>query len=104
MKSGISVGLNKGFIVTKPEKDTRRAKPSYRKGKLGARVKLIREVVREITGFAPYEKKMMELIRTNDSKKFKKAYKIAKTRLGTHLRAKSKREELQTVIQLQRKK
>ncbi len=35
MKSGIFVGLNKGFIVQKPKTDSRRAKPSYTKGKLG---------------------------------------------------------------------
>ena len=35
MKSGIFVGLNSGFIVQKPKINTRKAKPSYKKGKIG---------------------------------------------------------------------
>lgn len=36
MKSGIFVGLNKGFIVQKPKENSRKKKPSYTKGKLGS--------------------------------------------------------------------
>ena len=82
-KTGIFVGLNKGFIVTKPKVNTRRQKKSYDKGKLGKRVKIIREVIREVCGLAPYEKKMMELIRAGERSKEKKAVKIARQRLGT---------------------
>ena len=35
MKSGIFVGLNSGFIVQKPKTNSRKAKPSYKKGKIG---------------------------------------------------------------------
>ena len=34
MKSGIFVGLNSGFIVQKPKTNTRKAKPSYKKGQI----------------------------------------------------------------------
>jgi large subunit ribosomal protein L36e len=61
-KSGIAVGLNKGFIVTQV---ARRQKASHRKGKLGKRVDAIRHIIREVAGFAPYEKRCIELIKTN---------------------------------------
>ena len=53
---GLAVGLNKGFITTKLSK--KRELTSTRKGKLGKRVALIRQVVRDCTGFAPYEKRV----------------------------------------------
>ena len=81
-KTGLFVGLKKGFIGTKPKENTRKNKVSNRKGRLGKRVTLIREVIRECCGLAPYEKKMMELIRTGEASKEKKAVKIARKRLG----------------------
>ena len=91
-KTGIFVGLNKGFIVTKPKVNTRKVKPSQKRaGKLGKRVALVREVVREVCGFAPYERKMMEMIRTGIAAKEKRAVKLARRRLGTNRRAQSKR-------------
>jgi large subunit ribosomal protein L36e len=86
-KTGLFVGLNRGFIVTKPKVNTRKEKISYRKGTLNKRVAFVREVVREIVGLNPYEKKMIELIRTGNSSKEKKAIKMARQRLGTHRRA-----------------
>jgi|AntAceMinimDraft_1070359.scaffolds.fasta_scaffold47273_2 hypothetical protein len=46
-KSGIAVGLNKGRVVA-----TRKlaARPAQRKGKLGKRVKNIRELIRDVVG------------------------------------------------------
>ena len=104
-KSGIFVGLNKGFIVTKPSgkadcKKTRRSRTRT----LGKRVALIREVVREISGFSPVEKKMLELIRTGNAGKEKRAQKFAKQKLGTLRRAKAKRDEMSKVIQAQKRK
>merc|ERR1712124_205910 len=57
---GIAQGLNKGHIVTlRP----RKAKQSERKGKLTERSKVVKEVVRECVGFAPYERRMLELLK-----------------------------------------
>ncbi len=103
-KSGIFKGINHGFIVTKPKKETKKEKPSRRAGKLGKRVSFVREVIREVAGFAPFERKMIELIRTGDAGKEKKALKIARRRLGAHNRACRKRDEMNNVIQAQKRK
>ncbi len=97
-KSGLAFGLNKGHKVNTISKKDRRSKPSQRKGKLGRRTAFVREVVREICGFTPYEKRMLELLRTNAPKDAKRAYRFAKVRLGTHTRACRKREELMAVV------
>ncbi len=103
-KTGIFVGLNKGFIVTKPKVNSRKVKAARRKGALGKRVALVREVIREVSGLAPYERKMMEMIRTGVASKEKKAVKLARQRLGTHHRAQKKRDEINELIRAQRKK
>ena len=66
--------------------------------RLGDRVKLIRGVVREVTGYAPYEKRLMEILRGGGNNPTKKAWKFAKNRLGTHVRAKRKVAEMGDVI------
>lgn len=48
-----------------------------------------------MTGFAPYERRIMELLKNS---KDKRARKLAKKRLGTMRRAKKKLEELNTVL------
>ena len=67
---------------------------------LGKRVKVIREVIREVTGFAPYERRALELLKVG---KDKRARKFTKRRLGTMLRAKRKIEELTNVLMAQRR-
>ena len=114
---GLSRGLNKGRTVTK---NTRKPKPSRNKGRITKKTKICREgmlslqcfllflsilskqfiVVREITGFAPYERRTMELLRISRDKK---ALKFLKKRIGQHSRAKKKRDEMQNVITQQRK-
>ncbi|XP_076338103.1 ribosomal protein L36 [Tachypleus tridentatus] len=91
------VGLNKGHKVTK---NVTKPRPSRRRGALTKHAKFIREIVREVCGFAPYEKRAMELLRVS---KDKRALKFIKKRLGTHLRAKRKRDELSHVLTAQRK-
>ncbi|XP_015383034.2 60S ribosomal protein L36-like [Citrus sinensis] len=84
--TGLFVGLNKGYIVTKKELQPR---PADRKGKTSKRVHFVRTVIREVAGFAPYEKRITELLKVG---KDKRALKVAKRKLGTHKRAKKKRE------------
>ncbi|CAE7865288.1 RPL36A, partial [Symbiodinium microadriaticum] len=89
--TGLAAGLNKGFIVTRRQL---KPKPSYRKGKKCGRVALVREVVREVVGFAPYERRMIELLKIGSASTFKRALKLAKKRLGTHRRGKKKRDDM----------
>ncbi|KAI7864288.1 50S ribosomal protein L36e [Spinellus fusiger] len=91
-KSGLAVGLNKGHIVTRREL---KITPSYTKGASSKRTTFVRSIVREVVGFAPYERRVMELIKNS---KDKRAKKLTKKRLGTFLRAKKKIEELSSVI------
>ncbi|CRK19900.1 60S ribosomal protein L36 like [Verticillium longisporum] len=91
-RTGLAVGLNKGHKTT-----PRVAKPriSSQKGRISKRTTFVREVVREVSGLAPYERRVIELLRNS---KDKRARKLAKKRLGTFGRAKSKVDELQRVI------
>lgn len=45
---------------------------------------LVREMVREVTGFAPYERRVLEMLRIS---KDKRALKFLKRRVGTHIRS-----------------
>ncbi|KAI7881112.1 50S ribosomal protein L36e [Lichtheimia hyalospora FSU 10163] len=90
-KSGIAVGINKGHITTRREL---KQKPSQRRA-IGKRTAFVRSIVREVAGFAPYERRVMELIKNSRDKRAKK---LTKRRLGTFVRAKKKIDELQGVI------
>merc|ERR1712216_63658 len=92
VKTGLAAGVDKGKALTK---FALKAKPSHRKGKLNKRVAFVREVISEVAGFSPYEKRVMELLKVG---KEKRALKVLKHRLGTHKRAKSKREEMQGAL------
>nr|DAD47369.1 TPA_asm: hypothetical protein HUJ06_017306 [Nelumbo nucifera] len=85
-KSGLFVGLNKGHIVTKKELAPR---PSNRKGKTSKRVHFVRNLIREVAGFAPYEKRITELLKVGKDKRALK-------------RAKKKREEMSSVLRKMR--
>merc|ERR1712137_826766 len=93
--SGIAAGLNKGFIVTKRAK---RDRISRKKGKLGQRTALIRGVIREVSGYAPYEKRIMEILKGGGNNPQKRAWKFAKNRLGAHTRAKRKVAEMSDAV------
>ncbi len=58
-----------------------RVKPSHRKGKLGSRVKVIREVIREVAGFAPYEKRIQEILKGGGNNPTKRAVRFARGRV-----------------------
>lgn len=91
-RTGIAVGANKGHKVT-PK--TVAKKPSARKGYTSQRTTFVRSLVAEVTGLAPYERRLIELIRNSQDKRAKK---LAKRKLGTHKRAKAKFESMQKVI------
>lgn len=59
----------------------------------------MRNLIREVAGFAPYEKRITELLKVG---KDKRALKVAKRKLGTHKRAKKKREEMSNVLRKMR--
>ncbi|CAJ0578597.1 unnamed protein product, partial [Mesorhabditis spiculigera] len=90
-------GLDKGHKITKLE---RKPIQSRRKGVKSKKAVAVRELVREIAGFAPYERRAMEYLKIS---KDKKALKFLKKRVGGHCRAKHKRDELQDVLIAMRK-
>ncbi|XP_021653064.2 60S ribosomal protein L36-3 isoform X2 [Hevea brasiliensis] len=96
LDTGLFVGQNKGHIVTKNESAPH---PSGRMGRTSKRVSFVRGLIREVVGFAPYEKRITELLKVG---KDKRALKVAKRKLGTHKRAKKKREEMSSVLRKMR--
>ncbi|ODQ66163.1 ribosomal protein L36e [Nadsonia fulvescens var. elongata DSM 6958] len=91
-KSGIAIGINKGHKVT-PR--TPAARISRRKGAQSKRSTFVRDLVREVAGLAPYERRVVELLRNSSDKR---ARKLAKKKLGTFGRAKAKIEDMTRVI------
>lgn len=102
----IAVGLNRGHRTSKiPAGKTRKdrpqkIRPARLKGVQTKHTKFVRDLVREVCGHAPYEKRAMELLKVS---KDKRALKFLKRRLGTHIRAKRKREELSNILTQMRK-
>uniref|UniRef100_A0A0K8TQG5 60S ribosomal protein L36 n=1 Tax=Tabanus bromius TaxID=304241 RepID=A0A0K8TQG5_TABBR len=103
----ICVGLNKGHKTTKiksvkytGDKKVKGLRASRMKGIQTKHTKFIRDLVREVVGHAPYEKRCMELLKVS---KDKRALKFLKRRLGTHIRGKRKREELSNILTQMRK-
>ncbi|XP_047003749.1 60S ribosomal protein L36 [Schistocerca americana] len=101
----LCVGLRKGHRTTrirmgKTKQDKRPIRPSRLKGIQTKHTKFVRDLIREVCGHAPYEKRAMELLKVS---KDKRALKYLKRRLGTHIRAKRKREELSNILTQMRK-
>ncbi|KAG6795763.1 60S ribosomal protein L36 [Apis laboriosa] len=104
----LAVGLNRGHKTTKirvaknknEKKKTVCVLPARLKGRQTKHSKFVRDLIREVTGHAPYEKRAMELLKVS---KDKRALKFLKRRLGTHIRAKRKREELGNILVQMRK-
>jgi len=96
-RTNLRYGLNHGHPTTAIAKVVR---PSQRKGVTSTKTKFVRSVIREVAGFSPYERRVMELLRNS---KDKKARKLTKKRLGTLLRSKRKLDELGTIIQESRR-
>ncbi|TFY83962.1 hypothetical protein EWM64_g64 [Hericium alpestre] len=97
VRNDLRRGLNHGHPTTPIPKAVR---PSHRKGIRSTKTTFVRSVVREVVGFSPYERRVMELLRNS---KDKKARKLTKKRLGTLLRSKRKLEELSGIIQESRR-
>lgn len=102
-KNGLFIGLNHGHVVRRPAASPYKTRPVTRKGRISKRSQAVREIIREVAGFSPLEKKMMEMIRTGDAHKEKKAVKHCRHKLGTHKRALNKRDLLTTIIIAQRR-
>lgn len=100
----IAIGANKGHPFTKYQpagKAGQRVRPVSKKGRLGKRVKTIRQVIAEVAGVASYEKRVIECLKAGSLKDTKRALKMSKKALGTHRRAKLKREALMNFLRVQ---
>ena len=89
--------MNKGKKVTSM---TPAPKISYKKGTSSKRTTFVRSLVREIAGLAPYERRLMDVMRNVGEKR---ARKVAKKRLGSFIRAKAKVEEMNNIITASRR-
>ncbi|KAL0221666.1 hypothetical protein RCL1_001520 [Eukaryota sp. TZLM3-RCL] len=99
-KSGIIIGKNHGHIVT-PIENIKKTRHAAKKGQITKRVSMRRALIREVVGLAPYERRMIELLKLG---KDRNCLRFAKKRLGSHRRAKAKRDEMGVVLRLQRSK
>ncbi|EGD77861.1 ribosomal protein rpl36 [Salpingoeca rosetta] len=93
-RGDVAYGLVRGHKVTKMKAGQKAHRGPAK------RTKFVRDVIREVAGFAPYERRCMELLRIGADKR---ALKFCKKRLGTHKRAKRKREEMSAVLVAMRK-
>merc|ERR1712086_915104 len=101
--TGVFVGLNHGHVVPRAPAPWK-TRPVTKKGRVSKRSAAVREVIREVAGFSPLEKRMLELIRTGVATKDKKAGKVARQKLGTHKRAMHKKAELDNIVTQSRRK
>ncbi|XP_032508810.1 60S ribosomal protein L36-like [Phocoena sinus] len=93
----MAVGLNRSHKVTE---NVSKPRHSRRHGRLTKHTKFVRDVIQEVCGFASYERPAMELLKVS---KDKRAFKFIKKRVGGHICAKRKREELSNVLAAMRK-
>merc|ERR1712173_258968 len=96
--SAMVVGPNKGHKVTKLA--GHKNSQSRNKGQKTKKSAFVHDVIREVVGYTAYERRCIELLRIS---KDNRALKFCKKRLGSHTAAKRKREEMQNVIQAQKR-
>lgn len=113
--SGIRMGLNPGHVVTR-----KAYKHESTHGKFKAKLAAVREVVAEVAGLMPYEKRVIELLKVGREKRALRFLKrrappphlplltsvflpstFCPPQLGTHQRATRKREKLSDVMRAQ---
>ena len=98
-----SLGGNRGHIVERRDvAPTRQARKKH--SPASKKAKNVRELIREVCGLSPYEKKLLDMVKVFGSSADKKIYKMAKKRLGTHKRAMKKREEIKELNMKSRQK
>ena len=98
----IAIGKNKGHKTTKIQ--AKRPRPVSTKAKLGKRTKLVRQIISQVAGVSGYEKRVIEYLKAGSLKDTKRALKATKKALGTHRRAKLKRENLMNLLRAQQAK
>ncbi|XP_041490845.1 60S ribosomal protein L36-like [Microtus oregoni] len=81
----MALGLNKGHKVTKNVSQQRHSRWH---GRLTKHTKFVRDMILKVCGFAPYERRAMELLKVS---KDKRSLKFIKKPVGTRLGAKRKR-------------
>ncbi|XP_044769219.1 60S ribosomal protein L36-like [Neomonachus schauinslandi] len=86
-----AVGLNKGHKLTMNVN-----KPRHSHRGLTKHTKFMRDTIREVCGFAQCKQWAMALLEVS---KDKHVLKFIKKRMGTHICAKTKRDELGNVLQ-----
>merc|ERR1739847_14210 len=91
---GLCLGLNKGFATTK----ITRSRPSQNRSGMNARVENITKTIKSVAGFAPYEKRSIEMYKVGNTKLDKRANRFLKKRLGSLRRSKKKSEDLQLYV------
>ncbi|CAF0768541.1 unnamed protein product [Brachionus calyciflorus] len=92
----LAAGYHRGHKVTKHKVEKPfRQRPSRLSSK-NKHAKFVRDLIREVAGLQPYEKRVIELLKIG---KDKRALKFIKRRLGNHSRSKKKRDELQAYLQ-----
>lgn len=65
--------------------------------RISKRTKMVRELISEVVGLCPYEKRLLDMLKTGGASAEKRMYKFAKRRLGTHTRAVKKRDQVKDV-------
>merc|ERR1712071_493594 len=88
-RNGIAKGKNSGHVT-----QARTVSRPARRRSLGKCTALCRSIAREVCGLSPYERRILDMIKTGGSAADKRIYKFAKRRLGSHKRALVKREDI----------
>eukprot|EP01064_Diplonema_japonicum_P017707 TRINITY_DN259_c0_g2_i1.p2 TRINITY_DN259_c0_g2~~TRINITY_DN259_c0_g2_i1.p2 ORF type:complete len:118 (+),score=36.56 TRINITY_DN259_c0_g2_i1:59-412(+) len=93
--AGVRVGLKKGYATTKT---SRSVNPAKRQALHKKKLEACREIILEVAGLSPYERRMTELLKVQREKR---ALRFAKRRLGSYIRGKKKRELVSTMMRKQ---